>query len=495
MFYMRIRFWIGLTAVLLLAAGSVVGAVIVYADDQSDLDRREQGLAIRAAQVAESSIGITVGQLASGSAFFEADGTISRREFSLVGNALLEQRILAGAAYAPRVRDSERAEFEAENGFPITERGSNGLPRRATRRSVYFPVTYVATRRDPGLVLGYDLAADSDRGPDLLEARDTGKAVATPITRLVLGGAGINIFHAVYGKSRKSDSVRARRRALVGIAVGSIKVDDLAELTSRVLSTEVDTQLAIGGQILTGQPTPLQDASSAPIRIADKRWKLAVHDPSTPDLSLPLVLSVIGISLAALLAALILVWSRNERMIELRREAGEDPLTGLKNRRRFEEELQAAMARSRRDRSTGAMLMLDIDHFKRVNDTHGHPAGDRLIEEIAALLRRRTRESDVLARLGGDEFAVVLPRCSPTEAVLVAEAITEAIRGHVSEQEGVDPITASVGVAMFGEDPRISPASIVSEADTAMYAAKDGGRDGVRVFDPAKLGEEARRSG
>jgi diguanylate cyclase (GGDEF)-like protein len=128
--------------------------------------------------------------------------------------------------------------------------------------------------------------------------------------------------------------------------------------------------------------------------------------------------------------------------------------------------------------------MLDLDHFKQVNDSHGHPAGDRTIEEIAEVLRGRTRETDTLARLGGDEFAIVLPSCGRDEARMVAEAIVGAIREHRSERPELEPITASLGVAMFGEDPRTSTELVVSEADTAMYAAKDGGRDGVRVFDP-----------
>jgi diguanylate cyclase (GGDEF)-like protein len=135
--------------------------------------------------------------------------------------------------------------------------------------------------------------------------------------------------------------------------------------------------------------------------------------------------------------------------------------------------------------------MLDLDYFKQVNDSHGHPAGDHLIEEIADVLRRRTRESDVLARLGGDEFAVVLPRSTLAQARIAADSIADAIREHESRNGDFDPITASIGVAMFGDDPRTSYASIVSEADTAMYAAKDGGRDGVRVFDPIAIRDSA----
>src|SRR5207253_6085123 len=96
--------------------------------------------------------------------------------------------------------------------------------------------------------------------------------------------------------------------------------------------------------------------------------------------------------------------------------------------------------------------------------------------------------SDTLARLGGDEFAVILPRCSQGEAQLAAEAIAAEVREHRSEQAD-DGVTVSIGIAIFGTDPRTSVATVVSEADTAMYAAKDGGRDAVRVFDPLSVRE------
>jgi diguanylate cyclase (GGDEF)-like protein len=190
---------------------------------------------------------------------------------------------------------------------------------------------------------------------------------------------------------------------------------------------------------------------------------------------------VFGISLAALLGALVLIWSRNERMRELKREASQDPLTGLKNRRRFEEDLHRELARSHREGSTGALLMLDLDNFKRVNDSLGHPVGDRVIEEIAGVLGGRTRESDVLARVGGDEFAIVLPNSGEAEAQQVAESIATAIREHVPQPEEVPQITISVGIALFGAGTEASFDSVLSDADAAMYAAKDAGRDGVRL--------------
>ena len=216
-------------------------------------------------------------------------------------------------------------------------------------------------------------------------------------------------------------------------------------------------------------------------------WPLRI--PTVPASAFPSPWRSSGSPLAALLGALILTWNRRERMQELERQASEDALTGLDNRRRFEKDLATAMARSQRDRTTAALLIIDIDDFKRVNDSQGHPAGDRLIKEVAEVLRRRTRRSDNLARLGGDEFAVILPRCSREEAQIAAEAIAREVREYRSGEE-MEPVTVSVGVAIFGDDPRTSAATVFSEADTAMYAAKDEGRDGVRVFDPVAVRED-----
>jgi diguanylate cyclase (GGDEF)-like protein len=487
---MRLRFWIGLAAVLLIAAGSVAAAVIVHLDDKADFDQMQRDEAIRSARQAEAVAALSIGQLTSAAAFFQAEGSFTEHEFEVIAEPLLEQGALSGTAFLQRVPNTRRAAFEREHGAPIHELRPDG-PRRARQRQVYFPIVYAVSSRGSLAPVGYDLGGDPKRAPFLRRARDRGEAVATPPVPLLLGGTGINVYRPVYRDGAPTATVAQRRAALTGFAVGAFRIDDLGAAAISAVADEVDVQLRIDGNPVLGAPGELDDAATAPIHIADRTWLLVVRDPNRPDVGLPLLLAVVGISLAALLGSLILVWSRNERMQQLQREASLDPLTGLKNRRRFEEDLRMAMARSRREGTNGAVLMLDLDYFKQVNDSHGHPAGDRLIGEIAGVLRRRTRESDVLARLGGDEFAIALPRCNAAEARAVAESIAAAIREHQPDRDDIDPITASVGVAMFGGDPRTSIETVVSEADTAMYAAKDGGRDGVRVFDPIAVRDDA----
>jgi len=160
--------------------------------------------------------------------------------------------------------------------------------------------------------------------------------------------------------------------------------------------------------------------------------------------------------------------SRLER--RLRHLADHDDLTGLINRRRFQEELERHLAQCRRYGMSGALLVLDLDGFKEVNDSHGHSAGDRVLQAVANALRDRLRESDIVARLGGDEFAVLLPRGTADSAQQVCRALEEAIPVEVPTPSGT-PIEVSVGFAPFAEGVD-SVDDVLSTADASMYKAK-----------------------
>ena len=487
---MRLRFWIGLIAAIVVGAGAVVGAILTYNHDENEFHTRQKEEAVRAARQAQSVGALSVGELAAAAAFIKADdNSLSKHEFAVIGRSLVTENVLHAAAFVDVVHQDERAAYEREQGFPIVERGPDGELVRAKGRSVYYPLTYSASHdnRLAAQARGFDVGTDPARAPYLMRAADDGRATATGVIPLLVGGTGINVYRAVYRDGAPTATVTERRRALVGFAAGSFLLKDLASAAVTTLPNDVTAQLQVADHTVVGPQGALEDPARAQIQIADRTWLLVVHDPDRPEVSVPILFGAAGIALAAVLGSLIYVWSREERMRKLQREADEDSLSGLRTRRRFEEEVRAAMARARRDGSTGALLMLDLDDFKSVNDSYGHPAGDRLIKEVAAVLRRRTREGDVLGRLGGDEFAVALPSCRPDEASVVAEAIVGAIRGHQPDDPDLASVTVSVGVALFGDDPVMSYATLVSEADTAMYAAKDGGGDGFRMFHPDAL--------
>jgi diguanylate cyclase (GGDEF)-like protein len=167
---------------------------------------------------------------------------------------------------------------------------------------------------------------------------------------------------------------------------------------------------------------------------------------------------------------------------EVRELAANDPLTGLANRMTFGDALDRELARARRDGGQVTLVMLDIDHFKRLNDTRGHQAGDEVLRRVAATLREQQRAYDTAARYGGEEFALIAPGLAAGDAVLAGERIRHAIAENGCE------VTASVGVATYPEHAEDGDA-LVAAADRALYASKHDGRDRVsQAPQPAQVG-------
>jgi diguanylate cyclase (GGDEF)-like protein len=167
---------------------------------------------------------------------------------------------------------------------------------------------------------------------------------------------------------------------------------------------------------------------------------------------------------------------------KLRIEAIRDPLTALYNRRYMEESLDREALRARRRGTPVGILMFDIDHFKTLNDTYGHEAGDKVLEKLGMLFRKYTRSEDVACRYGGEEFLLILPEAPLQTVLLRAEELRKLIKDHlrIPWQEVVLSVTISVGVAAFphhGQEVK----QVVAAADGALYQAKKQGRDQVVV--------------
>ena len=167
------------------------------------------------------------------------------------------------------------------------------------------------------------------------------------------------------------------------------------------------------------------------------------------------------------------------RMAELEACAEVDPLTDVLNRRGFARELKRALAYVERYGTSAALIYLDLDGFKQINDRHGHGAGDILLKAIAMVLTRHVRASDVVARLGGDEFALLLWNLSEAHALAKALALEGTIAYTTATHAGATlAVGASAGAAMLL--PRDTPADVLARADRAMYARK-AARDGVHA--------------
>jgi diguanylate cyclase (GGDEF)-like protein/PAS domain S-box-containing protein len=165
----------------------------------------------------------------------------------------------------------------------------------------------------------------------------------------------------------------------------------------------------------------------------------------------------------------------------LRYLADHDPLTGVFNRRRFVEELDRETADGQRYGVSTAVLVLDVDHFKQVNDTYGHAVGDDVLAGVARALSERTRETDIVGRLGGDEFGVVLTHSDRRAAQTLAAALIEDLRERVLtlDDRRPLPVTVSVGIRAVDFDEELTADELIVEADIAMYEAKEGGRDRI----------------
>ncbi len=174
-------------------------------------------------------------------------------------------------------------------------------------------------------------------------------------------------------------------------------------------------------------------------------------------------------------------------------QASHDALTGLINRREFENRLNEALLTARSDEgTTHALMYLDLDQFKLVNDTCGHQAGDRLLKQITGLLQTRIRTSDTIARLGGDEFGVLLQDCTADRAAKIADNLRQAIREYRFEwQDGAMNVGVSIGIVEINSASE-SIASVMAAADVACYAAKDSGRNRVHMYQSSSAPERHR---
>ena len=183
----------------------------------------------------------------------------------------------------------------------------------------------------------------------------------------------------------------------------------------------------------------------------------------------------------------------NAALRQLAEQATTDPLTGLHNRRSFSEHLDRELLKAERARHSVALIMLDVDHFKRVNDTWGHETGDRVLEHVAAVVQRSIRRSDIACRFGGEEFVAMLPQATREVALARAEAICRELQRTpiAHDEQSFGAVTASLGVALY-PDHGSDAAAIIRCADACLYEAKRTGRN--RVVMHKKQTQEAVKS-
>src|SRR6267143_1933122 len=253
-----------------------------------------------------------------------------------------------------------------------------------------------------------------------------------------------------------------------------------APLPGRPLAAMDRVQIFDGGTVVRGLAAlkifPLKaGASVVGTLVCGSRDAGALPEPAQKELAM-----------LALQAAEALLRTRLYEQAE--RLATTDGLTGLLNRRTFNAQLQGRLREAQRYSRPLSLLLLDVDHFKKVNDTFGHPAGDAVLKGIAAVAQRQARETDIVARYGGEEMALILPETDAAGAHAIAERIRKAVgaTSHPTEQ-GAIQVTVSIGLAT-SPCPGDSAEAVLEAADKALYRAKQGGRNRVVAANPASPG-------
>jgi diguanylate cyclase (GGDEF)-like protein len=212
----------------------------------------------------------------------------------------------------------------------------------------------------------------------------------------------------------------------------------------------------------------------------------SVHADNAPNVGTTMAFLVGGLMMH--LALLALVFSR--LALRLRHQSEHDELTGLLNRRAIQQRLAGEAERLQRYGHGYSLLSIDIDHFKRINDRHGHPAGDAVLRELATVLRRTGRGVDHVARAGGEEFWMLMPNTGREGALLFAERLRRAVAElRVPTPQGAIALTASIGVGVV-VPPGESHDTLMQRVDAALYAAKQGGRDRVELAAASPPGED-----
>jgi diguanylate cyclase (GGDEF)-like protein len=381
-------------------------------------------------------------------------------------------------------------------------------------REMYAPIIqrepYIGRNRAPP---GFDPWSDPARRHAMEKARDSGMAALSGKVRLAVdtevdASPGFVMYLPIFARGQPRDSVAQRRTHLVGWVFASFRMNDLmASLYGKQapgLAFAVYDGVEPSDRALLYRSADFASqgpASAATTFAADEYLVLAGHTWTLSMRTLQEfetrfgrdaapVIAVTGTGLGLLLALLawLLVTGRARALRlaaamteELRHMAQHDALTDLPNRALFSDRLNHELIRAKRHRERFALIFIDLDYFKPINDNFGHAVGDLILQQVAQRLRDSIRASDTVGRIGGDEFVVLIPELvESNDALGLAEKIRQAVRQPFVVDGRDLTITCSLGVAVYPDDGG-DEVALTKSADVAMYQAKESGRDSVRM--------------
>ncbi len=493
-----LRMWSALAVVVLImgTAGSVLTAESVARSDAANAHRafatasteivsklmlatqHEDDMVVNAGAFVEDAPGVNSAELRS----WAAATSVFRRYPELYG-----------FGYSEIVLDSQlkafSAQAEADPSGPLTANGSFQVEPPGSRP--FYCLIVAGDARSASLVYpaGIDLCAGAR--PGVMASRDSGQGDYAPIT--IVGISSLSISTPVYRGGVVPGTVALRQAAFLGWL--GMSVDPQVVLKS-ALADDPDIAVAmqyhVGASNVTFIRGVLANGAQSVTTSLQNGWIVTTYGdavatgPLARRATIGLLLA--GFALSILLAALIFVLATGR--VRARREVGQkteellhlalhDTLTGLPNRALITDRIEQLLARNHRNGTFGALLYVDVDEFKNVNDTLGHAVGDQLLRALADRFTTSLRDADTIGRMGGDEFVVLIDGTSLPE--FVAERILEVMRQPFELGGGLAPmvVTVSIGIGV-GVDTK--PGDLLRNADIALYEAKAAGKNCYEVF-------------
>ena len=349
--------------------------------------------------------------------------------------------------------------------------------------------------------IGFDLSADGMASAAIERARDTGQAVLARSVALASPagsppGTTLLLFVPIFRSGASVETVEERRSALVGFALSTIDMDDMLHVVSAAnesVAFEIyDSDRPDAGAVRYSSAAWRRlfgYQSAETVQVAGQPWQIIVRLAPRADVALQAGRVTLGTGLLltlllfGLTRAQVRGWESAARHQEdLQELALHDPLTDLPNRALLDDRLAKAIAAAKRSGRRLAVLFLDVDRFKQINDVWGHAIGDELLRSVADRLLASVRRSDTVSRHGGDEFVLLLTEIDqPQHAADRAHELMAAVTmPHQGAGHKID-ITVSIGVSVYPDDG-LEAATLLQAADAAMYQAKDRGRNTCQFF-------------
>jgi diguanylate cyclase (GGDEF)-like protein len=445
---------------------------------------------------------------------FEASDSVSRESFRSFANSLsLSSNYpgIQGIGFSMVVPPDQKQRHETNirgQGFPQYQITPEG------RRDFYTSVVYLEPFSGVNLIaFGYDMYSEPNRRAAMERARDTGAAAVSARVVLVQeqGEAstqpGFLMYLPVYRKDVPHATLEERRKNLQGWVYAPFRMYDFMYGVYGERASDLDIEIYDGGE--TSGATLMYDSDPSTsalnpqhklrrisqVEAGDHTWTVAAAISPQFETSLrsdrPQIILQAGISISFMVGFLTwLFLDDRARVLQAAHQAMQlalyDPLTGLPNRKLLDERLQQALSMAKRERHHVALLFIDLDKFKPVNDKFGHAYGDLLLKEVGKRLQSCMRESDTACRLGGDEFVALLPDVGGREAAMAVSAkIADRLAQPYKVAGQICDISASIGVAVYPEDG-VDSRVLMKHADLAMYDAKSSGAESVKPASSAR---------